>query len=193
MKHICVQHRIAQTSLLMMLTLSGCGSSPAREPASPVAPSSIEPTTTTEEAMNPTAEAHIEAGLRAVADGSIANTDFTLVYDDMHGLYGGETITLNGDGTLQAVWQRPGNVRSEYAGTVSAASLRDLATLLVAQRAWRHEIPERTYLPDTVFARVRLRFGAASSHAWEVQGQPRLGEIRRAMEALVPALANREP
>jgi hypothetical protein len=179
-----------QTSLLVMLALSGCGSSQARQPASPVAPTSAEPTTTTKEAMNPTAAADIEAALRALANGSAANADFTFVYDDMHGLYGGETITVNGDGTLQAVWElRPEDARSEYAGTVSPASLRDLATLLVAQRAWRHETPERTYLPDTVFAHVRLRFGAASSDAWEVHGQLRLGQIKRAMEALVPALA----
>lgn len=145
--------------------------------------------------MNPTAAAHIESALRAVADGNAASADFTIVYNDMHGLYGGETITVNGDGTLQGVWQlRPGDVRSEYAGTVSPTSLRELAALLLDLHAWRQDVPEGVFVPDTVFAYCRIYVGTETTDIWELRGQlDRLGQIRRAMEALVPALANRQP
>ena len=77
---------------------------------------------------------------------------------------------------------------------MNQAAVQEVAALLLELHAWRQDVPEGTFLPDTSFAHVRIFVGTESTDVWELHGQPdRLVRIKRMLEALVPGLAQRKP
>lgn len=133
----------------------------------------------------------MEAALRAIADGTAEGTNFEFVYDDMHALYGGETLTLQGDGTLHARWQTPPtDALHEETVQLTRTQVQAIATLLVELHAWRQDVPEQTVPPDTTFSHVRIRVGSETSDVWELhEHMERLNQVQRALRAHVPGLA----
>ena len=178
-------------SLGLALILTACGGAtpepaPLPEPAEQPSPSPQQehPVTTNEIATTP-----IEAVLRAIAGGGSAE-QVEVVYDDMHALWGGETLTLQGDGTLRAVWRIPRTApQQESTTSLSREQVRAIATLLVELHAWRQDVPEQTVPPDTSFSRLRIRVGTETSDVWELhERMERLNQIQTALRAYVPAL-----
>lgn len=142
------------------------------------------------ETTNETAQTSIEAALQSIANGGEA-TAFEVVYDDMHALYGGETLTLQSSGTLDAVWQSPPtDTRHTHTANLSAEDVRAIATLLISLHAWRQDVPEQTVPPDTTFSHVRIRVGSETSDVWELHDRmERLNQVQTALRAHVPGLA----
>jgi hypothetical protein len=123
-----------------------------------------------------------------------------VVYDDRHPWWGGQRITLWGDGALEVLRDRPGPIDARpqvRRGRVPTGEVLSLVDRLVAIRAWEQEAGDplpaaaRAQLPPLDKARVRLtvRVGDASSTAWEwandVEARQRIVLVRHHLERLV--------
>lgn len=139
---------------------------------------------------NETEATSIEAALQSIADGGPTDA-FEVVYDDMHALYGGETLTLQGSGTLEAVWQSPPtDARHTHTANLSPDQVRAIVALLISLHAWRQDVPEQTVPPDATFSHVRIRVGSETSDVWELHDRmERLNQVEAALRAYVPGLA----
>lgn len=115
---------------------------------------------------------------------------FSITYDDMHGLWGGETITVDGAGNVEA------RERDQVAPdpkitkrTISQKRLLDLIKLLVELKAWEQQIPERQPRPDESRARFTIKSGERISQTWEwfndMEKTRRLIQIKTRMQELV--------
>lgn len=121
----------------------------------------------------------VAAALTAMAAGGEIPADLVVTYDDMHGMWGGTTITLsgNGDYRLDEVNPSAGQSRS-LRGRVPAADVRALTALLVEAEAWRQVTPPRTAVPDESRAYLRVRAAGGEVTIWEWYNEvPRNGRI----------------
>jgi hypothetical protein len=167
------------------MVLAACGSA-SPETTSPAAGSgSPDDAATTAEGPASIAEL-----LEGIAGGGQPAGDLEVVYDDMHGLHGGETITLRGDGSVTARRRDPPDTpQTEHGTTATSEQVLELVTLLLDIEAWRQEVPERTLVPDESIARLFIRGAGLEASMWEfyndLEGLGRLVRVKRTMEALV--------
>ncbi len=111
------------------------------------------------------AAGRIAAALARLATGEGDWAPFALTYDDLHGLHGGLTLTIRGDGTVEqkAVRQKAGEAR-----TVSRRRSGKWRRLLERHRAWEQREAERTARPDESRGAAGRSHTAASGYAiWE--------------------------
>ncbi|MBI5499914.1 MAG: hypothetical protein HY907_06700 [Deltaproteobacteria bacterium] len=144
---------------------------------------------TTPSAATPAVPATLEELLVEVAGGTRPPGDLEVTYDDMHGLHGGETITLHGDGTVTARRRDPPDTpQTEHSGHASPEQVLEVVELLVDIRAWSQEVPERTLVPDESLAHLRLSGVGLEGGFWEfyndLGGLDRLVRVKQALEAL---------
>lgn len=136
-----------------------------------------------ESGARPPDSARVRAGLLAAQkrDGSLR--ELAVTYDDMHGLHGGLTLTIHGDGRVEhrAVRAKVGKVRRE----VSQQDLQQLVALLIELAAWEQRVPERTPVPDESRAHLDITFGEHRSSIWEwyndLAGNHRMVRVRELM------------
>jgi hypothetical protein len=121
----------------------------------------------------------MEGCLRAIADGGPAD-GFAVAYSDMHGLWGGATMTLRGDGAYERA-ERPMGAPAPVVmrGAVGAAQVRAVAALLLEIAAWEQRAPvaERPLVPDESWATLEVRCGEAVARIAELHRD--LGASRR--------------
>jgi hypothetical protein len=113
------------------------------------------------------AQGGVERALRAVAAGNAVPADLSVVYDDMHGLWGGLTISLAGGAYEQLERGRGGSAPTVITGTVDRQQIQELASLLVDLKAWEQRVPERAPVPDESRATLKIRVGATEVAIWE--------------------------
>lgn len=92
---------------------------------------------------------------------------FSLSYDDMHGLWGGMTITLTGDGSYQRTQREPGGQPQTVEGKVEVEQVIEMVRLLLEIEAWQQHIPEAMLVPDESRAYLTIHCGASTSTIWE--------------------------
>jgi hypothetical protein len=110
----------------------------------------------------------VESTLRAIAGGNAAPADLSVIYDDMHGLWGGQTISLLGTGAYERQERaRGGSAPVVITGMVDRQQLQALASLLVDLKAWEQRVPERAPVPDESRATLKIRVGATEVAIWE--------------------------
>jgi len=131
----------------------------------------------------------VAAALTAVAAGGEIPADLVVTYDDAHGMWGGMTITLSGNGDYRLDEMNPsaGQSRS-LRGRVPEADVRALAALLVEAEVWRQVTPPRTAVPDESRAYLRVRAAGGEVTIWEwyneVLRNGRIGRVRDRMATL---------
>ena len=116
--------------------------------------------------------------------------DFSITYDDRHGLWGGETITVDGAGNVEARERDQAAPDPKITKrSISQDRLLDLIKLLVELKAWEQQIPERQPRPDESRARFTLKSGDRNTQIWEwfddMEKTRRLIQIKTRMEELV--------
>lgn len=116
-----------------------------------------------------------------------------VTYSDMHGLWGGTTLTLDADGRYARAQQNPGQPSQRVEARVDATRHRGLVELLIALQAWQQRVPERMAVPDESTATLRIRCGTAEATIWEwyndLGKHRRISQVRDALRALEPATA----
>ena len=110
----------------------------------------------------------MEEQLKDLAQGRAAQ-NLTIVYSDMHGLWGGITITLSTDGAYELLERMRGAMIPDLVRrTIAPVQLQSVIRLLLETRAWEQQTLERTPIPDEVRATLTLRAGEAESTIWEL-------------------------
>lgn len=131
-------------------------------------------------------QAVTRAVLEELQSGKAPLTDgFSVCYDDLHGLHGGLTLTIKGDG---AVAQKAVRVKAGQTRKVTAEQLKALLKLLIELEAWKQKTPERPPVPDESRARLTITVGERQSEVWEwyndlAKGQ-RIIKVRELMKRL---------
>jgi hypothetical protein len=127
----------------------------------------------------------IREALLEIAAGKLNPTPLSITYDDMHGLWGGLTLTIRGDGNVEQ------KVVKEEAGTptrVSRDSILKLVRLLLKEKAWEQRELQRAPKPDESEARLVIEYGQQRSEIWEwyndLDKNQRLGKIRELMKTI---------
>ena len=104
--------------------------------------------------------------LRRIADGD-GDEGFAVVYSDMHGLWGGVTITLAGGGECERTRRGPGGEPQVARGRAGPERVAAVARLLLDVEAWQQRTPERAPVPDESRATLTVRCGGATFAIWE--------------------------
>jgi len=140
--------------------------------------------------LAPTPNQEMEKELTKIAATNKIPPGFSITYDDMHGLWGGETITVDGAGNVEAR-ERDKAARDPKTTkrTISQKRLLDLIKLLVQLKAWEQQTPERQPRPDESRARFTIKSGDRNTQIWEwfndMEKNRRLIQIKTRMEELV--------
>jgi len=113
-----------------------------------------------------------------------ATQNLTIVYSDMHGLWGGITITLSTSGAYECLERTRGAIVPDLIRkTVTPARIQEVIRLLLETRAWEQPPLERTPIADEVRATLTLRTGDVEASIWELfnnlEKNGRLIQIRR--------------
>lgn len=127
----------------------------------------------------------IREALLEIIAGELNPTPLSITYDDMHGLWGGFTLTIRGDGNVEQ------KAVKEKAGTptlVPRGSILELVRLLLKEEAWDQREPQRTPKPDEDRARLVIEYGKQRSEIWEwhndLDTNRRLAKIRDLMKTI---------
>jgi hypothetical protein len=127
----------------------------------------------------------MEASLREIEAGR-GTASFAVTYSDMHGLWGGVTVTLTRDGDYEQTMRRPGGLPVLVRRRLAPEHATALAQLLVEIRAWEQRTPERAPVPDESRAMLSIRCGAAESSIWEwYNDMPRNQRLIRVRDRLI--------
>ena len=89
---------------------------------------------------------------------------FSVTYDDIHGLHGGLSITIFGDGKVE---QHAVRTEIREARQVSRPDLSRIVSLLRELKAWEQLTPERKPIPDESRARLTIRCRGSETTIWE--------------------------
>ena len=97
-------------------------------------------------------------------------SEFSVTYNDLHGLHGGLTLTIYGDGRVE---QEAVRTKVRDPRHVSREDLDRLVALLRELQAWEQRVPERDAVPDESRCQLTCRCGAAETTIWEYPGEDR--------------------
>jgi hypothetical protein len=127
----------------------------------------------------------IREALLEITAGKLNPTPLSITYDDMHGLWGGLTLTIRGDGNVE---QKSVKEDVGTPAAVSRDSVLKLVRLLLKEKAWEQREPPRAPKPDESEARLVIQYGKQRSEIWEwyndLDKNQRLGKIRDLMKTI---------
>jgi hypothetical protein len=110
----------------------------------------------------------VEQHLKDIAEGR-ATPNLSIVYNDMHGLWGGVTITLSTSGAYERLERARGAIVPELVQrTVTIDQVQSVVRVLLETRAWEQQALQRRPIPDEVLATLTLKSGDAESSIWEL-------------------------
>jgi len=110
----------------------------------------------------------MEKQLTDIADGR-ATQNLGIVYSDMHGLWGGVTVTLSTNGAYERLERARGAIVPELVQrTVTIDQVQSVVRVLLETRAWEQQALQRRPIPDEVLATLTLKSGDAESSIWEL-------------------------
>lgn len=138
---------------------------------------------------NPSDRKAVEESLRTIASDGESLPELSVTYSDMHGLWGGVTISVRGKGTYECTQRLTGAGAAEVVrGAIDPQLVRNLASLLVELRAWEQYTPERAPVPDESRATLTVRVANEEVPIWEwyndLEKNARLVRIRDRMVAM---------
>jgi hypothetical protein len=125
----------------------------------------------------------------------VARTDsavpFTVIYDDIHTVHGGTSISVSRDGAIERVDVAPGRRnRRVTKGRATPEQLAALLDLLIEVEAWEQKIPAREMRHDESKARLAVSAGGQPGGFWEfyndLESNGRLTRVKARLEELAP-------
>ena len=127
----------------------------------------------------------VKEDLVAFVEGRLPPEQVVVTYSDLHGLWGGLEMVVEGTGkvTQQAV-----RVETRPAHALTRKEVVQLVQLLIQLKAWDQRVPRREALPDEAQAYLRIRAGKSECEIWEwyndLQKNNRLIRVREMMKKL---------
>jgi hypothetical protein len=131
----------------------------------------------------------VESSLKRIQTENTVPSDLTITYDDMHGLWGGSTIVVDGKGTGERRERGRGDSKPTVLGkSISKQHLLELVKLLIEHEAWEQRTPDREPVPDESRALLKIQVNGQSSSIWEwfndMEQNKRLSIIKAKMRQL---------
>lgn len=128
----------------------------------------------------------LQSALTGIKTSGAVPTSLEVVYDDMHPLWGGMTVSVKGDGKVHMETRQRGQpAPTTTESTATAAKVMDLVKLLVNVEAWNQKTPDRTPVPDESRATLTVKVDAVQGGFWEwyndLESNKRLSKVRDAM------------
>lgn len=110
----------------------------------------------------------MENELKAVIAVQRALSDLTVIYDDLHGLWGGNIFTIRGDGSLERQTKSTGSAAAEITQKqIDEHKLIELVCLLVKLTAWEQYTPDSQPVPNESRAQLTISINGKTSRVWE--------------------------
>ena len=126
----------------------------------------------------------VRAALLGAASGERAG-ELAIEYSDLHGLWGGASVRVTGDGEYERVTRQRGADPVVVRGRAGLDAVREIARLLLEIEAWEQRVPDAAPVPDESRATLTVRRGAARSTIWEryndLAATGRIGRVRDAL------------
>jgi len=164
--------------VLAAVTLTGCEKTPKRSSIGDAKPAAV--------ASEKTAEiSSMKAELQRLVSAERSPGDLKVTYDDLHGLHGGLTLSIDGSGK---VTQKAVRVKTTEPVDLEPKQVTELLKLLIELEAWHQIVPEAAMVPDESRAHVTIEAGGQTSDVWErfnnLEKHARLVRIRERMKDL---------
>src|SRR5215207_9596073 len=97
--------------------------------------------------------------LKDIAERQVTQS-LSIVYNDMHGLWGGVTVTLSTSGAYERLERARGAIVPDLIQrTITTDQVEEVIHLLLETRAWEQQALQRTPIPDEVLATLTLKSG----------------------------------
>jgi hypothetical protein len=127
--------------------------------------------------------------LKRIFDTRNVPADLVITYDDMHGLWGGTTITIHGDGHMERRTQQMGVAEVDMTQTqIDEPALIELIDLLIKLTAWEQVTPDDMLIPDESRAHLTISVNGHTSNMWErfneMVANNRLIQVKNRLEGL---------
>lgn len=131
----------------------------------------------------------MEEELKGIVAADRVPADLTVTYDDMHGLWGGTTITVRGDGSVERRARPLGAPAAEVTRKqVDGRELVGVVRLLVELEAWEQRTAEEPPIAGEGRAHLTISVGGRGSSVWErvreMRANDRLLRIKSRLLAL---------
>lgn len=131
---------------------------------------------------------NMEDELKAILASQQVPSDLSIVYDDMHGLWGGSILTVRGDGWLERQTRARGApVHTSSKTRAGEHELLELIRLLVELSAWEQHTPDSPPIPDESRSQLTISLKGKTSRMWErfneIPANNRLIRIKNWMES----------
>jgi len=127
----------------------------------------------------------MKAELQRLVTEEASRTDLKITYDDLHGLHGGLTLSIDGSGK---VTQKAVRVKTSEPVDLEPNQVTELLQLVIELEAWHQLVPEKAMVPDESRAHVLIEAGGQTSDVWErhnnLDKHDRLVRIRERMKDL---------
>jgi hypothetical protein len=110
----------------------------------------------------------MEKELQAIVAANYAPAGLTVTYDDMHCLWGGTTIIVRGDGSVERLARalgepEPGVTRKQ----LDRRELVDFVRLLVELEAWEQRTADKPPAAGESLAHLTITLDWSASRVWE--------------------------
>ncbi len=133
----------------------------------------------------------LAAPLEAAAASPHAATQLTLIYDDVHGLYGGDRFEVRERVLTHTHKARGDATPVQRQVTLSPVQLQTLAGMLHSLGLWEQRIPDAHSRPDESRTRLDITLQGQSASVWErhndLEANDRLVQVRALLEGYLPA------
>jgi hypothetical protein len=131
----------------------------------------------------------VEGTLKRIQTGNDIPAELQIIYDDMHGLWGGTTIVITGKGSGERRERNRGNAEPEiFNKSLTREQILELIKLLIEHEAWQQRTPSREPVPDESRASLTIRVNGQTSNVWEwfndMEKNKRLSIIKAKMKQL---------
>ena len=131
----------------------------------------------------------MENELKTILATNNVPAQLTITYDDMHGLWGGTTITVRGDRTMQTQTRETGAPAASISRNhINERELINLIQLLIELKAWEQFTPEQQPVAGESRAWLTLSLDDDSIRVWErvneMAANNRLTQIKKFLQAL---------
>jgi hypothetical protein len=131
----------------------------------------------------------VEGTLKRIQTGNDIPAELQIIYDDMHGLWGGTTIVITGKGSGERRERDRGSAKPDISNkSLTREQVLELVKLLVEHEAWEQRTPDRDPVPDESRASLKIQVNGQTSTLWEwfndMEKNKRLSIIKAKMKQL---------
>jgi len=130
----------------------------------------------------------VKTALSAFLAGRVVEENLKIEYNDIHGLWGGEFITLDGAGHYYRKQVEHGGKTTEARNNISRSEIDKVVNIVLEVEAWVQIAPSAAPFPDESRATLKISVGSDTAMIWERYNEllknHRVGRIKDALRVI---------